>query len=75
MARLPSFNAGDVVRALKRSGFVEDRQKESHLVPIHPESSARTVAPIHSGHPFKEPLLRANVRDAGLPVQEFPELL
>jgi predicted RNA binding protein YcfA (HicA-like mRNA interferase family) len=75
MAQLPSLNARKVVRALKRAGFVEDRQKGSHFILIHPESSARTVVPIHSGRTIKEPLLRAIVRDAGLSVQEFLDLL
>ena len=75
MAKLPSLNARKVVRALKRAGFAEDRQKGSHLVLIHPESNARTVVPMHSGRTIKEPLLRAIVRDAGLSIQEFLELL
>ncbi len=75
MAQLPSLTARKVVRALKRAGFVEDRQKGSHLILIHPESNARTVVPMHSGRTIKEPLLRAIVRDAGLRVQEFLELL
>lgn len=75
MARLPSLNARKVVRALKRAGFLEDRQKGSHLILMHPESNARTVVPVHSGRAIKEPLLRAIVRDAGLSIQEFLELL
>jgi predicted RNA binding protein YcfA (HicA-like mRNA interferase family) len=75
MAKLPSLNARKVVRALKRAGFIEDRQKGSHLILIHPETKARTVVPIHSGRSIKEPLLRAIVRDANLLVDEFIELL
>lgn len=61
--------------ALKRAGFVEDRQKGSHLILIHPEKKVRTVVPVHSGRTIKEPLLRAIVRDANLSVDEFMELL
>ncbi len=75
MAKLPSLNARKVIAALKRSGFVEDRQKGSHLILIHPETNARTVVPIHPGRSIKEPLLRAIVRDANLTVDEFIELL
>lgn len=63
MAKLPSLTARKVVRALKRAGFVEDRQKGSHLMLIHPEKRVRTVA------------LRAIVRDANLSVDEFMDLL
>jgi predicted RNA binding protein YcfA (HicA-like mRNA interferase family) len=64
-----------VVQTLKRAGFVEDRQKGSRLVLIHPEPKARTVAPVHPGRTVKEPLLGAIVRDANLSVGEFTELL
>ena len=75
MAKLPSLTARKVVRALKRAGFVEDRQKGSHLILIHPGKKVRTVVPVHSGRTIKEPLLRAIVRDANLSVDEFMELL
>jgi predicted RNA binding protein YcfA (HicA-like mRNA interferase family) len=64
-----------VVRALKRAGFVEDRQKGSHLILIHHGRNARTVVPVHPGRTIKEPLLRAIVRDANLTVDEFIEFL
>jgi predicted RNA binding protein YcfA (HicA-like mRNA interferase family) len=75
MAKLPSLTARKVIRALKRAGFVEDRQRGSHLVLIHPERKARTVVPVHPGRSIKEPLLRAIVRDASLSIAEFIDLL
>ena len=42
---------------------------------IHPETNARTVAPVHAGRVIKEPLLRAIVRDANLSVDQFIALL
>jgi predicted RNA binding protein YcfA (HicA-like mRNA interferase family) len=75
MARLSSLTARKVVRALKRAGFVEDRQKGSHLILIQPETKARTVLPVHPGRTIKEPLLRAILRDANLSVDAFIELL
>jgi predicted RNA binding protein YcfA (HicA-like mRNA interferase family) len=75
MAKLPSVTARKVIRALKRAGFIEDRQKGSHLILIHPETKARTVVPVHPGRTLKEPLLRAIIRDANLGVEEFTELL
>jgi predicted RNA binding protein YcfA (HicA-like mRNA interferase family) len=75
MSKLPSLTARKVVRALKRAGFVEDRQRGSHLMMFHPESKARTVVPVHPGHSIKEPLLRGIIRDANLSVDQFIELL
>lgn len=75
MSRLPSLTARKVVRALKRAGFVEDRQRGSHLIMFHPQSKARTVVPVHPGQSIKEPLLRGIIRDANLSVDQFIELL
>ena len=75
MAKLPSLSARQVVRALKRAGFIEDRQKGSHLILIHPGGKARIVVPVHPGRTIKEPLLRAIIRGANLGVEEFTELL
>jgi predicted RNA binding protein YcfA (HicA-like mRNA interferase family) len=75
MAKLPSLSARKVIRALKHAGFIEDRQKGSHLILIHPTSKARTVVPVHPGRSIKEPLLRAIIRDASLSVDEFIALL
>src|ERR1035438_224987 len=49
MANFSSLTARKVVRALKRAGFVEDRQSGSHLVLIHPETKAPTAVPVHPG--------------------------
>ena len=49
MAKVPSLTARNVVRALKRAWFVEDRQEGSPLMLIHPETKARTVVPVHRG--------------------------
>jgi predicted RNA binding protein YcfA (HicA-like mRNA interferase family) len=75
MAKLPSLSARKIVRALKHAGFIEDRQKGSHLILIHPASKSRTVVPVHLGRSIKEPLLRAIIRDASLTVDEFIALL
>lgn len=75
MAKLPSLTARKVVNALKRAGFVEDRQKGSHLIMIHKTTKTRTVVPVHSGREIKTPLLRAIIRDANLSVDEFRKLL
>lgn len=75
MARLSSLTAREVLRALKRAGFVEDRQRGSHLVLVNPETKARTVVPVHAGRTIKEPLLRAIIRDAGLTAEGFLDLI
>ncbi|MBE7543087.1 MAG: type II toxin-antitoxin system HicA family toxin [Bryobacteraceae bacterium] len=75
MAKLPSLTAREVLRALKRAGFVEDRQRGSHLVLVNPDTKARTVVPVHAGRTIKEPLLRAIIRDARLTTEGFLSLI
>jgi predicted RNA binding protein YcfA (HicA-like mRNA interferase family) len=75
MSELPGLSARKIVRALKRAGFIEDRQKGSHLMLIHPTTRARTVIPIHAAKTIKKPLLRAILRDANLSVKDFVALL
>jgi len=75
MAELPALTSRKVVSALKRAGFVEDRQRGSHLLLFHPDTKARTVVPIHAGRTIKKPLLRAILHDARLTVDQFLGLL
>lgn len=75
MKSLPALNSRKVIKALKKAGFTEDRQKGSHLILVHPERMARTVAPVHSGKTIKKPLLKAIIEDAKLSTKEFLDLL
>lgn len=74
MQRIPALTARKIIRALKTVGFVEDRQKGSHLILIHPKTKARTVVPVHSGT-IKRPLVRAIIDDAKVTPEEFLKLL
>jgi predicted RNA binding protein YcfA (HicA-like mRNA interferase family) len=71
MSIVPSLTAQDTVRALKKLGFEEDRQKGSHLVLFNSKTNARTVVPMHSGKTIKKGLLHQIIKDAQVSVQEF----
>ena len=75
MSKIPALTAKKVIRALKASGFVEDRQKGSHLILIHLKTKARTVVPVHSGKTLKKSLVQAIIGDAQLTTEEFLKLL
>jgi len=73
MGRLAGFTAADVIRRLRRAGFVFDRQaKGSHEIWFHPVTRRRTTVPNHPGE-LPEGTVRAIVRAAGLSVDEFLE--
>ena len=41
--KFPSMSSKEIVRILKSEGFVEDRQKGSHLILIHREKHLRAT--------------------------------
>jgi len=74
--RLPVINGRQVIQALQRTGFVVDRIVGSHHVLVYPHDAARTVTvPVHAGRDLKPGTLRSIIRQAGLTVEEFTELL
>lgn len=74
MDRLPQVRPEQVIRALKKTGFIEDYQVGSHLVFIHPDTGYRTSVPQHPGDVARG-LLRKILKQAGLTPEEFRELL
>jgi len=75
MAKLPSVSRERVIRALKRAGFVELRQKGSHvsLERRTAEQVFRTVVPTHSE--IAKGTLSDILKQAGLTLEEFLENL
>jgi predicted RNA binding protein YcfA (HicA-like mRNA interferase family) len=71
MGRLAGLSALEVIRRLRRAGFVFDRQaKGSHEIWRHPVTKRRTTVPNHPGD-LPEGTVRAIIREAGLSVDEF----
>jgi predicted RNA binding protein YcfA (HicA-like mRNA interferase family) len=74
MGRLAGFTANDVVRKLRRAGFVFVRQRKgSHQIWRNPTTRARTTVPRHPGD-LPEGTVAAIVKQAGLTVDEFLDL-
>ena len=74
-SRLPALTGKEVIRALRKVGFVESRRRGSQVVLVHPDRGAKTVVPVHAGKTIKRPLLRATIVDARISRQEFLTLL
>ena len=75
MTRLPPLTARDLIRKLKRAGFVFDRQaKGSHEIWYNPITRRRTTIPNHPGVDIPKGTLRAITKEAGITVEEFLEL-
>ncbi len=74
MSALPVVSGREVVHALGKIGYVLDRQRGSHMIlrqqaPPH----RRLTVPDHQE--VAKGTLRAIIRQAGLTVEEFNELL
>ncbi len=74
MSRLPAVTPREMVRALKRAGFIEHHQKGSHLYLWHPDHSRMTVVAMHA-HDLKRSLMKEILRQAGLTEEQLRELL
>ena len=73
MSRLPILTWQQVTTALKRAGFVFDRQKGSHMVYYHSETKHTVVIPRH--REIKAGTLREILRESNLTREEFRRLL
>jgi len=75
MAKLPSVSGERLVRALKRAGFVELRQKGSHvsLERRVGDKTFRTVVPMHAA--LAKGTLSDILKQAGLTPEQLRDLL
>jgi len=73
---LPVVNGKRAIQALTRTGFIVNRIVGSHHVLVYPGDPTRTVTvPVHAGRDLKPGTLRSIIRQAGLTVEEFTQLL
>jgi predicted RNA binding protein YcfA (HicA-like mRNA interferase family) len=71
---LPVISGREVVRALGKIGYVLDRQRGSHMILRQPDPpNRRLTVPDHAE--VAKGTLRAIIRQAGLTVEEFNNLL
>lgn len=73
--KLPRVECQQLIRALKRAGFAEQRQRGSHLHLKRESDGKRVTVPVHKGRIVPIGTLRAILRDAGISVEQFRELL
>ena len=73
--RLPRVDCQQLIRALKRAGFEEQRQHGRHLHLRRASDSRRVTVPVHKGRTVPLGTLRAILRDADISVDEFRDLL
>ena len=75
MSKVPSLNYEKVIKALQRDGWVVVRQKGSHIR-LHKctkDKKLKLIVPAHK--PIKRSTLAHILKQAGLTIEKFLELL
>lgn len=74
MPRFPHLTGQQVIKALKKGGFVVLRVKGSHHFVVHPDGR-RTVVPVHRGEEIGPGLMLKILRDCEVEREQFLEWL
>ena len=74
MTKLPVVSGQEAVRAFGKIGYAIDHQTGSHIILRHKESPHRRLT-VPNHKEIAKGTLRSLVRQAGLTVKEFAELL
>jgi predicted RNA binding protein YcfA (HicA-like mRNA interferase family) len=74
MSKIPVVDAKTMEKVLVYLGFEKKRQKGSHTFYKHPDGRTTTI-PHHKGRDLAIPLIREILREIGLTVNEFKEIL
>jgi predicted RNA binding protein YcfA (HicA-like mRNA interferase family) len=74
MPRLPQLTARELIRFLKSQGFVEDRQRGSHLTLWHDGRGISITVPVHTGADLGRGLAARILKDAGFSVEDYLRL-
>ena len=72
MGNVPVLKPAEVIAILRRLGFVEVRQRDSHKQ-FRDGAGRTTTVPFHSGRDIAPVLLRQIAKDIGLTVAELLE--
>ena len=75
MPRLPRITGKEVLTALIRAGFTQVRVRGSHYYLLNPAKTHLATVPVHSGEIVPPKTLQSILRQAGLTVEEFIDLL
>ena len=73
MTKLPVCSGEDAIRVLKKAGWIQDRQRGSHVTLIKEGMTVVLTVPLH--RELGPGLLRSLIRKAGLTVAEFQGFL
>ena len=74
MSRMPQVTAQELVRFLRKQGFVDDRQAGSHLTLWNEDKRVSVTVPIPTGCDLGRGLAIRILKDAGFTVEDYLRL-
>ena len=72
VAKVPVLKPREVLALLAGLGFIQVRQRGSHVQLRHPDGRCTTV-PVHAGRDISPTLLRQIAKDIDVPVEKLVE--
>lgn len=75
MSKPPLISTRECIKALSKIGFQVDRQRGSHVIMVRDEPPPAVTISIPERKEIPRGTLRSIIRDAGLTVEEFQDLL
>ena len=75
MPRLPIVSARQLIKVLKKDGFVLERTQGSHQIFYHPKKTTIVSVPVHKGKDLGRGITLAILKDAKISREEFLKLL
>jgi predicted RNA binding protein YcfA (HicA-like mRNA interferase family) len=75
MPPLPRITGRELMRALRKLGWVVVARKGSHAQLKHPRRGGRVTVPLHAGETIGPGLLRSILTQAGVTVEELRAVL
>ena len=74
--KLPRMTGHEVIRILHRANWYQDHQRGSHIYLKHPDYPERRITiAVHRGEIIKPKTLQSILKQAGLSLEEFLEIL
>lgn len=71
MPKLPIISGKNLLKILKKNGFVEVRSKGSHVFIMDSKMEKSTVIPVHGNEDLGKGLLKAILSDLEITVEEL----
>ena len=75
MAKLPALTGMQVVRVFQKAGFSVARISGSHHIMKKEGHLRRLSIPVHAGKTVGQGLLKSQISEAGLTIEQFLSLL